>query len=178
MNKLISQETLFEGRRFNVYRKKYENQKGEEYIRDVVDPGDASVVLALTENDEIIFIKQYREAIEQICLELPAGMIDPGENPEEAALRELREETGYVAQEIHSLISVYNSYGYTTEKTNIFVAKNLKLETQSLDEDENILEIVKIPVKECIKMAKERKLISVTQNLAIFMYAYINGINE
>lgn len=77
MNKLISQETLFEGRRFNVYRKKYENQKGEEYIRDVVDPGDASVVLALTENDEIIFIKQYREAIEQICLELPAGMIDP-----------------------------------------------------------------------------------------------------
>ena len=94
LNKLIGKETKYDGRRFKVIQKKYERDDGLKIIRDCVEPGNAVIVIAVNENNEIYFIEQYRETIENVALELPAGMIDENENPEDAARRELEEETG------------------------------------------------------------------------------------
>ena len=172
MSKQIDEKVVYEGKRFNVVQKKYITDNGLEYIRDIVNPGDASVVLPVTDNNEIIFIKQLRESIGKIAFELPAGIIDEGEEPIDAARRELEEETGLIANEMIPLISVYPSIGYTTEKLHIFVAKGFTKGKVSLDEHEEILSLEKVPIEKCFEMAKNNELELASQNIAILMYYF------
>ena len=94
MGKLLSSEEKYNGPRFNVIQKVFERDDGKKIIRDIVNPGEAAVILPLTENNEVIFVTQLRESIGKISMELPAGMVDSGEKPIETAKRELEEETG------------------------------------------------------------------------------------
>ena len=94
MNKLLGEEIKYNGPRFKVIQRKFEREDGLIYTRDTVNPGDAVVVLPITEDNEIVFIRQPRESIGLVALELPAGMIEPGEDIELAAKRELEEELG------------------------------------------------------------------------------------
>ena len=172
MNKEISEEMLFEGPRFNVVRKKYYSERdGKEYIRDCVNPGDAVVILTV-ENDEIIFIKQLREVVGTVELEFPAGMIDPGEEPIDAARRELEEETGLVAGNMEKLIEYYPSCGYSSEKIYIYLATDLKQGHVKLDDTEEIIDICRIPVEEAVKMVMGGKYRHASVSIAILMYYY------
>ena len=90
MSKLLSEEIKYNGPRFNVVQKIYKRDDGKEILRDIVNPGEASIILPITENNEVIFITQMREAIWKISLELPAGIIDEGEKPIEAARKRIR----------------------------------------------------------------------------------------
>ncbi len=177
MNKLISKKTEFDGRRFKVIQKQYKRDDGVDIIRDCVEPGNAVIILAINENDEIVFIDQYRETIEEIALELPAGMIEENEDPKEAARRELEEETGIKAKNIEYLTSCYPSAGYTNEKIYIYVAKDFEYGEQHLDETEEILSIRKIHIEECMKMILEDKMEHASVYIAIqtYYYKYYNG---
>ena len=177
MNKLISEETKYDGRRFKIIQKKYERQDGLEIIRDCVEPGDAVIILAVNENDEVIFINQYRETIENVALELPAGMIEKDEDPKEAARRELEEETGIKSKSIEYLTSCFTSAGYTAEKIYIYVAKDLEYGNQHLDETEEILNIRKIHIEDAMKMILEDKIDHASVYIAIqtYYYKHYNG---
>ena len=120
MNKLISEESLFKGPRFEIIRKIYQREDGIKYLRDIVNPGNAVMILAVDSYKNVTFIKQFREAANRMNLELPAGMIDEGETPEEAARRELEEETGLRANKMTLLKEVFTSSGYSSEKIYIF----------------------------------------------------------
>lgn len=173
MNKLINKEIKYDGCRFNVIQKQYKREEdGLKIIRDCVEPGNAVIILAINENNEIYFIEQYRETIENVALELPAGMIEKGENPKEAAKRELEEETGINAKNIEYLTSCFTSAGYTSEKIYIYVAKNLEYGKQHLDETEEILGIRKIHIEECMKMIAEDKIEHASVYIAIQSYYY------
>ncbi len=177
MNKLIDKKIKYDGPRFNIIQKQYEREDGLKIVRDCVEPGNAVVILAINENDEVVFVEQYRESIEDVALELPAGMIDENENPKDAAKRELEEETGIIAENIEYLTSCYVSAGYTNEKIYIYVAKNFVYGQQHLDETEEILSIKKIHIKECMKMILEEKMKHASVYIAIqtYYYKYYNG---
>jgi ADP-ribose pyrophosphatase len=170
MNKLISEEVKYDGPRFNVVQKIFEREDGRKIVRDIVNPGPAAVILPITEKNEVVFITQLREAIGKVSLELPAGMIEPGEEPIVAAKRELEEETGIIAKDIELLVSVYPSTGYTSETVHIFVAKDFEKGKKQLDSTEEILEIKKIPIEECIENIKNGKLENASQIIAILLY--------
>lgn len=177
MNKLVKKENIYNGRRFKVFQKLYEREDGLKIVRDCVEPGNAVIVIAINENNEVFFIEQYRETIENVALELPAGMIEEGEEPKEAARRELEEETGIKAKNIEYLTSYFTSAGYTSEKIYIYLAKNLEYGKQHLDETEEILSIKKIHIEDCMKMILEDKVDHASVYVAIqtYYYKYYNG---
>ena len=170
MSKLISEEELYNGPRFNVTQKIYLRDDGTKIVRDIVNPGDAAVILPITDDNEVVFITQYREAVNKISMELPAGMVDPGESPIETAKRELEEETGLICNNIEPLISLYPSTGYTSEKVHIFLARNFENGKQKLDSTEEILSIKKIKIEECVEKIKSGELENASQIIAILLY--------
>ena len=177
MNKLIITENKYDGPRFKIIQKQYERPDGLNIIRDCVEPGDAVIILAVNENNEVFFIEQYRETIENVALELPAGMIEKDEDPKEAARRELEEETGIKAKSIEYLTSCFTSAGYTAEKIYIYVAKDLEYGYQHLDETEEILNIRKIHIEDAMKMILEDKIDHASVYIAIqtYYYKHYNG---
>ena len=170
MSKLISEEEKYKGPRFNVTQKIYLRDDGTKIIRDIVNPGEAAVILPITEENEVVFITQYRESVNKVSLELPAGMVDPGEKPIETARRELEEETGLIANKIEPLISIYPSTGYTSERVHIFLAKDFGNGKQRLDSTEEILSIKKIKIEECIEKIKKGELENASQLIGILLY--------
>lgn len=171
MAKLINEEVKYDGPRFNVVRKEYEREDGKRFIRDIVNPGEAAVILPITEKNEVVFETQVRESVGKICLELPAGMVDPGEMPIDTARRELEEETGLIAKSMEHMITMYPSTGYTSEKVHIFLAKDFEEGQVHLDATEEILDIVKIPMEDAIEKAKNGELENASQIIAILLYS-------
>ncbi|MBM7549688.1 NUDIX hydrolase [Peptoniphilus gorbachii] len=126
--------------------------EGQKYTkREIVERQPAVGIVALTEDDEIILIKQYRKAIDKEIYEIPAGMVDFGEEPQKAALRELKEETGYDAEKSEYLLETYSSPGFTNEKLFIFHAEGLTAGNQNLDEFEH-LSVEKLKFDEALKL--------------------------
>lgn len=171
MPKLISEETKYEGPRFNVIQRVYEDEETKKtYVRDSVELLPAAMVIPITENNEVIFIKQFREVLGKETMELPAGIIEVGEEPIVAAKRELEEETGLVAGTIEPLTEVFASCGYSNEKLYMFYAKDLTQGHKCLDDDEHIGEYVKIPIEECIELAKNNYFEHANQNVCLMLY--------
>ncbi len=117
----------------------------------VVIRPEIALILPITNQQEIVFVRQYRHGVGEILLELPAGSFDATkENPETAAIRELQEETGYVAQTITKLAIQYDNPVKDTNKIHLFLAENVtKMGEQTLDITEDI-EVVLIPVESVI----------------------------
>jgi len=115
----------------------YQYEKDKQTIEQVIHPGGVCVA-AITPNNTLLFVKQYRFGVDKPLLEFPAGLIEPNEDPKVTALRELEEETGYLANHIESLGSYYLSPGYSSEIIHLYFAKDLKKTSQNLDLFEEI----------------------------------------
>ncbi len=113
----------------------------------VIIKPDVALILPITTNQEIVFVRQYRHGVGEILLELPAGTFDPTkESPEIAAIRELKEETGYTVSKITKLATLYDNPVKDTNKLHLFLAENvMESGQQELDVTEEI-EVVLIPV--------------------------------
>ena len=126
---------------------------GQLSTRDVIDHNGGVCVAPLTDEGELIFIKQFRYSYEEMMLELPAGKLEKGENAdtEAAGRRELKEETGATAESFIGLGVFYPTCGYCNEKIYLYAAKGLKFGEQNLDEDE-FIDTVKISLKKAVEM--------------------------
>lgn len=136
--------------------------------REIVEHSAAVSIVAITEDDEVLIIKQYRKAIEKEIYEVPAGLIEIGELPKDAAMRELTEETGYTASDIQYLSEFYTSPGFCTEKIHVFLATGLKLGEQNLDLDE-FIDVEKIKFEDVLKML-DRCEINDAKTIASILY--------
>lgn len=136
--KIISSKEVFKNKLFSVTDEIAVDPDGFEIHRNIVRHPGSAVMLAVDDARRILLVKQFRLPAERELWELPAGRLDPGEKPLEAARRELREETGYQANTWKELIGFWPSPGYVGEKMNIFLAKDLTEGKQELMGDERI----------------------------------------
>lgn len=160
---LISSKLSYKGKVFSVYTDKVLEPGSEApNTRDVVRHNGSIVVLAVDESNspndpDIILIRQYRHAVGQFLLELPAGRIEPGEAPLAAAKREMIEETGFSAKRWVLLSKYFASPGFLAEFMQIYLARDIREGVSHPEEDENI-EIVRTPLSEAMAMVAANKI--------------------
>lgn len=144
----VSSRLIFDGKVVHLYQDTVRLPDGAESVREYVKHIGAVCILPLTDDGEVILERQYRYAVRQILTEIPAGKLDaPGEDPLEAARRELREETGATAREMIPLGDYYGSPAIMGERIRMFVAKGLTFGETEFDEDE-FLEVFRLPLEE------------------------------
>ncbi|WP_427159468.1 NUDIX hydrolase [Aliinostoc sp. HNIBRCY26] len=136
----------------------------------VIIKPDIVLVLPITTSREIIFVRQYRHGVENFFIELPAGRFDPTqETPEDAGLRELKEETGYVAEQLQKITTLYDNPSKDTNQIHLFLAENIiKVGGQSLDITEEI-EVILIPIDEVLEKITQGEIAVAGSVAALFL---------
>lgn len=166
--KKISSERIYEGAIMNVRRDTVTAPKGTAY-REIVEHNGAVAAIALTEDRNIIMVKQFRYACGEAILEIPAGKIDKGETDPVAAMkRELKEETGYTASQVLHMGDVNPSCAYSEEVIHLYLMTGLTPGEQNLDEDE-ALEVIEMPFDEVYDMAVRGELVDSKTLAALLM---------
>lgn len=136
--KTLDSKVVYEGKVVTVIRDDVEVADGHKSFREVVLHSGGVVIAALKDEDTILLVKQYRYPLKKVNLELPAGKLEIGENPDEACKRELEEETGYQAKSWKSLGFINTTPGICTEKLYLYLAKDLEFVGEHPDEGEII----------------------------------------
>src|SRR6056297_4106900 len=170
MEKTINKKTIYKGSILDLDLLEVELPNKKTAKREIINNADAAVILAMDEDNKIYFVKQYRKAIEDYLLELPAGKIDEGESPLVSAKRELAEEIGYTAKNMDFLFSIYSSPGFSKEKIHVFQASNLIKKNADCDDDE-FIEIIKIPYEEVLQQIKRKKIEDSKTVSAVLFYS-------
>lgn len=151
-------ETVYKGPIFSVESHIVALPNGLNSKRDIIKHNGAAAVIAITEDNKLLLVKQYRKALEDSIFEIPAGKVDRNENPLEAAQRELMEETNYEAKEWYKLVDMSVSPGYLTEKITLFVARDLYVSKKGLkldaDEFVEVYELDRQSVENLIQTGK------------------------
>ena len=145
----LTEDVMWTGRIFNVNRLRVRLPDGREALRDVVRHPGAVAVVALTDDGRICLVRQYRTSLARVTVEIPAGKLDPGEDPLTCAKRELREETGMEADQMAFLTTIATSDGFTDELIHIYMATGLRFVESDPDADE-FINVDLVPLSELI----------------------------
>ncbi len=149
--KTLSSRRIFQGRVVGLRVDEVRLPSGRLTQREVVEHRGAVALVALDGEGNVLLIRHFRKPIERELLELPAGTLDPGEEPEACGRRELREETGYRAGRMEHLVSFYSSPGFLTERLEVFLAWELTWDPLPTREEE-VIEVRKLPLGEALEL--------------------------
>ncbi len=152
--KTLSSTYIYKGRIISLRQDKVKLPDGRETIREIVEHPGAVVILALTDDEEVVMIRQFRKPADEALWELPAGKVEPGENLKNCARRELEEETGYYPRKIRKLITFFSTPGFCNEKLTLFLAEDLEKRNKNEDADE-FIEVELIKQNEALKLVEE-----------------------
>jgi ADP-ribose pyrophosphatase len=141
--KAVSSQPIFSGRAFNVRVDTIINASGEKTTREIVEHAACIAAVPVDANGDIWLVKQHRIAVGKFMLEIPAGFIEPGEDPVEAVKRELQEEIGFLPRKITKLTGIYSSPGFCTEFLYIYLASDLQ-PSRLTAEDTAAIEAIRI----------------------------------
>ena len=165
--KTISSDYVYRGRLVNVVRHKVQGIRTISTREIVEHPGGVAIV-ALKEDGTMIMERQFRKPIEAVAYEVPAGKLEEGEEPEAAALRELKEETGYTAKNIRFLTAAYPSIGFCTEKLYFYLCTGLIPGETDFDDNEAI-DREEIPIREVYEKVMAGEIIDAKAQIAVLM---------
>ena len=171
--KTLKSERIYDGAIINLRRDKVTVSGGTSY-REIIEHNGGAVIAALTHDKKLVMVRQYRKPAGKVMLEVPAGKIDPGEKPLEAAIRELKEETGYTAGNVKFLTSFYPSVGYSEEVLYLYLCTELTPGETCFDENEAI-DIEVIELEKLFKMAMSGEIDDAKTAIAILMVKALVG---
>ncbi len=149
--KTLKRNEIYNGRILSLHVDDIELPNGEKATREIVEHSGGVCVAAITDSNELYFVRQYRYPYKKVLLELPAGKLEKGEDPLKAGMRELEEECGVVAEKVIPMGTVYPTVAYCSEIIHLFAAKGLTDTAQHLDEDE-FLSFEKISIDKAAEM--------------------------
>ena len=171
----LSSERIYEGRVIHLRVDTVRLPDGGLTRREIIEHRGAVALVAVDENDNVLLVRQFRKAAEQDLLEIPAGTLEPGENPLDCAQRELQEETGYRADWIDPLTGFYPCPGYSTEFIHVYVATGLHPSAAEHDDDEDI-EVVRTPLNKALEMFGSGEICDAKSIVGLLAYARCKGI--
>ncbi|MEW6726321.1 MAG: NUDIX hydrolase [Bacillota bacterium] len=153
----LQQEYVYRGKILNMRVDTVELPNGKVGRREVVEYSGAVAIVAVDDEGYVLLVRQYRYAVGKELLEIPAGKLEGGENPEAAVNRELEEETGYTAGKLTKLLEFYSTPGFTSEKMHLYLVTGLTTGQAAPDEDE-FLELVRVPLDQAVEMVKRGEI--------------------
>nr|VFK60960.1 MAG: ADP-ribose pyrophosphatase [Candidatus Kentron sp. TUN]VFK69865.1 MAG: ADP-ribose pyrophosphatase [Candidatus Kentron sp. TUN] len=156
MEKIRKTETLFQGKKFEVRQLAIELESGETANWEIVHKGNSVAMVPVDRDNNVYLVEEYFAATDERALCLPKGMIDKGESPSEAALRELQEEIG-MRGALRHLVDIRVSPGYLTQITSLFLVTDLEPAKREGDE-QHYLEPVKMPLEEALNKVKKGEI--------------------
>lgn len=167
---LLESQTVFRGAVFDVERDRLREETGQEIVREVVrSPGGAGG-LPLFADGRVALVRQYRHPAGRELLEIPAGMIEPGELPQVCAAREIEQEIGFRAGRLEKLAEFFPTPGFCAERLYVYLATELTPMAQQLDHDE-FVEIVYLPLSEAVAMAQQGNIEDAKTVIALLLAA-------
>lgn len=175
--KTIGHKEIFNGRVINVCVDEIELENGHKSNREVVNHPGGVCIAALTENDELLFVRQFRYPYKEVVLELPAGKLEKGQNPLENGKRELLEETGATGTNYCSLGKLYPSPGYCAEIIHLYFCRIQSFDESRPDEDE-FLKVEKIPLDDAVEMVLNNQIPDAKTQTAVLKTAALKKLGR
>ena len=145
--KTLSSRLIYEGQVVKLRVDTVKMPDGRETTREIVEYSDCVAIIAIDADDNVLLVEQFRKPVEKVLLEIPAGGIDPGEDPVATVCRELREETGCLPRKVERLGGFYSAPGYSTEYLYLYLATDL-VPSPLHAEDTDSIRLVRVPVTE------------------------------
>ncbi len=170
--KTLSSKTIFDGKIVNLTFDEVILPDGTQAKREVVNHPGGVTVVALTDENEVLFVRQFRYPYKEVVLELPAGKLEKGSAPLENGKRELLEETGAIGYNYISLGVQYSSPGFCNETIHMYMCRIEKFETQQLDEGE-FLKVEKIPLDRAVEMILNNQIFDGKTQTAVLKAALL-----
>lgn len=159
--KVLRSEKKYAGKVFDLIVDEIEYPSGNKSVREVASHPGGAVVVPLLADKEVVLVRQFRYPIQQYVYELPAGKLNPGEDPALCARRELEEETGFTAGTLRPLTAIYTTPGFCNERLHLFLATDLKKSKrgQQLEEGEASLTVEVIGLRRVIEMIEQGTIV-------------------
>ncbi len=171
MNEIIlSTKRIYSGRIVILDLCEVELPDGQHQMREIIRHPGATALIALDDQNRILLVRQFRSASAQVMSEIPAGVLNAAEDPLNAAIRELQEETGYKPGKVEPLGGFYVAPGYTTEYIHLFVATQLVESRLPADEDE-FIEVDHVTLANALTMIEKGEIKDAKTIIALLMYA-------
>nr|WP_138159750.1 NUDIX hydrolase [Peptoniphilus catoniae] len=169
LERTMKTDKIYEGKILSLKVETVELPNKKYSKRELIEHDPAVAILAVNNQGEIILVDQYRKAVDKVLCEVPAGLIEYGESPKEAALRELEEETGFKAGKIEYVTEFYTSPGFCNEKIYIFFAKDLEKTEKNLDDDE-FIESKTVAFDKAVEMVMRGEIMDAKTISAVLLY--------
>jgi len=168
--KILSSKRIYSGRIVTLDLNEVELPDGQHQMREVIRHSGATAVIAIDDQNRILLVRQFRSAAAVVMNEIPAGILNMGEDPMQAAIRELQEETGFKPGKIERLGGFYTAPGYTTEYIHLYVATDLIESRLPADEDE-FIEVDNVTLESAVSMIEQGEITDAKTIIALLMYA-------
>ena len=168
----IESRLAYQGKIINVRVDTVRLPHGGAGTREVVEHSECVCIVPMDDQRNVIIVSQYRKAVEETLLEIPAGSVEQGEVSEVAVLRELEEETGYTAGNLHHLPSFWMTPGFCTERMHAYMATGLQPGSPHPDEDETV-SVVKVPLDSIPDMIRQGSIVDAKSITSLLMVLYM-----
>ena len=167
---VLSRQVVFKGNYLQTEVRRVRLPDGSESTREIVIPRDAVGVLPVDEAGNVYLVRQFRNALERVILEIPAGILEAGEDPESTGRRECEEEVGLIPKRMEKLCGFHHSVGFSTGRIEIYLATELEPSTNVHQEHGEFLERVTLPFHELYRMALSGEIVDSKTLVAALWY--------